>query len=292
MDKYSPLINEDEEGLEKSQLAWNGRRRRCWQDRISAAVFKCVLVISLSCNFMLLLLTRSSARPWPSSVPQQGSHWAGLVRNVSVPIYSSTEYGPAVGTQEERDALWGALDISAGTIALSDDFAASNGLPRSQRFPWDRSKGTYIIGAFHQMHCLIKIQRFTSAAQRGAPQEDHLYHHVEHCLDSLLQDVYCHADDTPWFELPPKGSREGYEPFQTRQCKNWDQLVDWAAGYHSCYQDVNVTDANGVEVKSEYEHYTFCPDGSEYIPEMERYYRTHEMHRTGFQFSQERGVEK
>ena len=141
-------------------------------------------------------------------------------------------------------------------------------------------------------HTQIKIQRFTSAAQRGAPQEDHLYHHVEHCLDSLLQDVYCHADDTPWFELPPKGSREGYEPFQTRQCKNWDQLVDWAAGYHSCYQDVNVTDANGVEVKSEYEHYTFCPDGSEYIPEMERYYRTHEMHRTGFQFSQERGVEK
>ena len=80
---------------------------------------------------------------------------AGLVRNVSVPIYSSTEYGPAVGTQEERDALWGALDISPGTIALSDEFAAQNGLPRSQRFPWDESKGTYIIGAFHQMHCLV-----------------------------------------------------------------------------------------------------------------------------------------
>ena len=83
---------------------------------------------------------------------------AGLVRNVSVPIYSSTEYGPAVGTQEERDALWGALDISPGTIALSDDFAAQNGLPRSQRFPWDNSKGTYIIGTFHQMHCLVRFR--------------------------------------------------------------------------------------------------------------------------------------
>ena len=237
---------------------------------------------------------------------------AGLVRNESVPIYSSTEYGPAVGTQEERDALWGALDISPGTIALSDEFAAQNGLPRSQRFPWDETKGTYIIGAFHQMHCLvsptfpptltvreiqsdcqtqIKIQRFTSAAQRGAPQEDHLYHHVEHCLDSLLQDVYCHADDTPWFELPPKQFREGYDLFQTRQCRNWDQLVQWAAGYNSCYKDENVTDVNGVEVKSEYEHYTFCPEGSEYIPEMERYYEEHEMHRTGFQFRGERGSE-
>ena len=80
---------------------------------------------------------------------------AGLVRNVPVPIYSSTEYGPAVGTQEDRDVLWGALDISPGTIVLSDEYAAQNGLPRSQRFPWDRSKGIYIIGAFHQMHCLV-----------------------------------------------------------------------------------------------------------------------------------------
>lgn len=284
MDKYSPLINEDEETFEPSQLAWNRKGRRCYQIRFSTAIFSLILIISLTCNLFLLLPTRNPANFSTSKLPQQGTHWAGLVRNVSVPIYSSTEYGPAVGTQEERDALWGALDISPGTIALSDEFAAQNGLPRSQRFPWDETKGTYIIGAFHQMHCLIKIQRFTSAAQRGAAQEPHLYHHVEHCLDSLLQDVYCHADDTPWFELPPQGFRQGYEPFQSRQCRDWDQLVEWAAGYNSCYKDENVTDANGEEVKSEYEHCTFCPEGSEYVAEMERYYREHEMRRTGFRF--------
>lgn len=82
---------------------------------------------------------------------------AGLIRNVSVPIYSSTEYGPAVGTPEERNALWGALDISPGIIALPDEYAAEKGLPRSQRFPWDKSKGIYVIGAFHQMHCLVRL---------------------------------------------------------------------------------------------------------------------------------------
>lgn len=134
----------------------------------------------------------------------------------------------------------------------------------------------------------IKIQKFTSAAHRGAPlEDDNLYHHVEHCLDGLLQDVYCHADDTPWFELPPKPFRQGYDPFQTRQCRNWDRLVDWAAGYDACYRDDNVTDVNGREVESEYEHYTFCPEGSEYVPEMERYYREHELHRTGFVFGAE-----
>ena len=45
-----------------------------------------------------------------------------------------------------------------------------------------------------------------------------------------------------------------------------------------------MTDVNGAEVKSEYEHYTYCLDGSEYVPEMERYYREHEMRRTGFRF--------
>lgn len=43
-----------------------------------------------------------------------------------------------------------------------------------------------------------------------------------------------------------------------------------------------MTDADGVEVKSEYEHYTYCPEGSEYSPEIEKYYEEHEMHRTGF----------
>ncbi|KAF6224524.1 hypothetical protein HO133_011101 [Letharia lupina] len=293
MEKYLPLINEDEEGFERSQLAWKRKSRRCYQIRLSTAILSLILVISLSCNLFFILPLQNSANPETSSISPQGTRWAGLVRNVSVPIYSSTEYGPAVGTQEERDALWGALDISPGTIALSDEFAAQNGLPRSQRFPWDQSKGIYIIGAFHQMHCLIKIQKFTSAAHRGAPlEDDNLYHHVEHCLDGLLQDVYCHADDTPWFELPPKPFRQGYDPFQTRQCRNWDRLVDWAAGYDACYRDDNVTDVNGREVESEYEHYTFCPEGSEYVPEMERYYREHELHRTGFVFGAERDSEE
>ena len=57
---------------------------------------------------------------------------------------------------------------------------------------------------------------------------------------------------------------------------------NWAAGYNACYKDENVTDVNGAEVKSEFEHYTFCPEGSEYVPAMQRYYAEHEMHRTGF----------
>ena len=55
---------------------------------------------------------------------------------------------------------------------------------------------------------------------------------------------------------------------------------------------MNVTDAEGVEVESEHEHYTFCPEGSEYVTEMERYYREHEIRRAGFRFRGDGGKEE
>ena len=75
MGLYSPLINADEEGFEKTQLAWSQKGRHCWQNRIPSAVFNLILVISLSCNFVLFLLMRNSASSGPSSVQQQGTHW-------------------------------------------------------------------------------------------------------------------------------------------------------------------------------------------------------------------------
>lgn len=68
-------------------------------------------------------------------------------------------------------------------------------------------------------------------------------------------------------------------------------MVEWAGNYHSCYKDENVTDVNGREVKSEYEHYTYCPDGSEYVPVMEGWVREHGVQRTGFRYRGEGGVE-
>lgn len=75
------------------------------------------------------------------------------------PIYASTEYGPAIGTVEERDRLWNALDISPGAVLLSDESAMNNGLPLSQRFPWDQSQGVYLLGAYHQIHCLVSFSK-------------------------------------------------------------------------------------------------------------------------------------
>ena len=80
---------------------------------------------------------------------------AHLVYDVPTPIYSSTEYGPAIGTEAERDQRWAAIDFSEGIIALPDHLALQYGLPLSERFPWDQTQGVYLLGAHHGIHCLV-----------------------------------------------------------------------------------------------------------------------------------------
>ena len=71
------------------------------------------------------------------------------------PIYGSAEYGPVIGTETERDRRWEALDISEGIIAMPDRVALNYDLPLSERFPWDQTKGVYLLEAHHNIHCLV-----------------------------------------------------------------------------------------------------------------------------------------
>jgi hypothetical protein len=49
------------------------------------------------------------------------------------------------------------MNPELGIVALSDDFTKSMGVLESQRWPWDHSKGIYILGAYHNLHCLASI---------------------------------------------------------------------------------------------------------------------------------------
>ena len=54
---------------------------------------------------------------------------------------------------------WAKLNYDLGSIALSDEYADSVGLPRAQRFPWDQSKGLYFLNGYHGIHCLVRVTR-------------------------------------------------------------------------------------------------------------------------------------
>lgn len=55
----------------------------------------------------------------------------------------------------KTDQAWESINFDAGMVAIGDDEAESLGLPMSQRFPWDESKGIYLINAYHNLHCLV-----------------------------------------------------------------------------------------------------------------------------------------
>ena len=82
---------------------------------------------------------------------------AGLVRNVAVPFTSKNEYISSNRTIQDEAWKSARLVPDQGLVALTDDYVRSKGLPTAQRFPWDKSKGLYILNGFHDMHCLVRI---------------------------------------------------------------------------------------------------------------------------------------
>lgn len=75
---------------------------------------------------------------------------AGLKRTIP------KAWTPNSGTNDtEQDVLWDETSYDRGQIALSDDYARDMGLPRAQRFPWDQTKGIYLINAYHNIHCVV-----------------------------------------------------------------------------------------------------------------------------------------
>lgn len=56
-----------------------------------------------------------------------------------------------------QDAAWNhpALEPWSLFVALDEEYAISQDLPHSQRWPWDVSKGVYIPTVAHELHCVV-----------------------------------------------------------------------------------------------------------------------------------------
>ena len=79
---------------------------------------------------------------------------AGLSRDVTTAYYEKSPYNDDNETLAKE--LWLNINIDHGVIALSDDYAMSTGLVPAQRFPWDHTKGIYILHGYHNLHCLVR----------------------------------------------------------------------------------------------------------------------------------------
>ena len=71
----------------------------------------------------------------------------------------------------------------------------------------------------------------------------------------------CQADDTPRYTAK---TGKGIGPGQTRQCRDWEKLEEWAKGYHSCFRAARGNSRPLIE------SFKFCPKGSPYRDQVAR----------------------
>lgn len=205
---------------------------------------------------------------------------AGLTWNVSA-VWT---YDPNIHPNlTEDDEIWTKLDIDSGVVLLDDTYSKQMNLPVAQRFPWDHTKGIYLLNVYHGLHCLVcynprsicsykpltTTQRNIRGSLRefsmGLPQSED-WEHISHCINSLREDLMCQADDTPrWTGYAPMIS--GVD--QVRQCRDWKQLEAWTKERNACHKHgATVVGEPGDQL----EKWTYCPPGSPYLEKIRKFY--------------------
>lgn len=210
-----------------------------------------VVFLSLIINVLLATLLLLQRRDRSDLEP---SKYAGLLRNVPIGWDPYSGYGTGNKNETDRSIMWESLDVSLGEVSLDKEWARRHGLPPSQRFPWDHSRELFLLNGHHSLHCLRKIRRWVTISHHNGTQLDG-YPHLVHCMDHLLQNILCEADDTPMYTTQTKAKDAGLH--QSRMCRSWDKLNEWAAKQTSCYAYINET--QGVDTT--FNRYKWCPKG-------------------------------
>ncbi|MCJ1236443.1 hypothetical protein MMC14_004424 [Varicellaria rhodocarpa] len=256
-----------DDSIDKMEKTYVFRGNYPFKHRFSTLTWNIVMLLSIIFNIALTsVLFRNEDRA-PSPVRSSFGTYikplkirklicleAGLERNVPRPWIDFP-----VADEQQQEKLWNKTLIDLGNIALADSYAQSMDLPRAQRFPWDSSKGIYLINAYHNLHCVITLRTAILEYHTQAVKQSSPHLHVIHCLNVLRDEIMCDADDTPRYTgfQPHKSSGLG----QFRMCRDWSQLEQWAEDHTACWRHIGDISEPGFR---ELERYRFCPAGSPY----------------------------
>ena len=156
-----------EDDGKNNRLASAEQERQYWKAAIISLTM--TLLASLSLNFYFLLLQSRASESTYHLASKYGT-WllvrpllhkmltfmpASLYRDMPTEIVKYSDYNSP--NRAIENAAWDNPDLlpEHGFIALDNSWAASKGLPTSQRWPWDKSKGVYILTSSHELHCVV-----------------------------------------------------------------------------------------------------------------------------------------
>lgn len=222
------------------------RSSECRYYRIFGFLLAASILVNISFTASLLYSPRT--KYWPSK-------YANLLRNREEPYVRRTRYSS--DNETLKDQLWHDINVDHGVVALSDDWVAQHGLRSAQRFPWDTTKGIYILHGFHNLHCL-KIVHISLGEYRRGETQSRVWHHISHCLDALRRQILCDADDTPRATERREEVVSGL--LQHRNCRSSTELEDFARQHTACYKRPERPDG-----KPRLERFKHCPKDSGYV---------------------------
>ncbi|KAF2687590.1 hypothetical protein K458DRAFT_331725 [Lentithecium fluviatile CBS 122367] len=225
-------------------------------------LFVTLLITSAALNFGLILkLLQKKASQCQADI----SPYVHLPRDLPIQYNSHSSFGLGSSTEKARALAWEGLDSSAGEISVDKDWADAHGLPKSAPFFWDEDQRIYLLNAHHSLHCMRKVRRAIVLYNYNRPQLDS-YVHLVHCMDHLMQNIICEADDTPFYTSTTSNITTGHQ--QTRMCRSWDRLTEWAEEHSSCFAYINETQG----VNSVIERFRYCPKGSPLLKPMRKHF--------------------
>lgn len=164
--EYS-LIREEEAIDEVSTQHHNNHLRFGERRQFGSGTVSLTLAISLATNIVLVVLQLLHGRHEVSSTRTAfgkcifsyasyrsiDHQTAGLERNKRIAWTDDSDF--ASHNRTTWDQAWETLKPDTGFVAISDDLAIRTGLHESQRWPWDPSKGLYLLQGYHSLHCLV-----------------------------------------------------------------------------------------------------------------------------------------
>ncbi|KAF7631410.1 hypothetical protein F9C07_2276768 [Aspergillus flavus] len=256
-----------------TQNTWEARERAGFLAWLKPHFLLGLLFLSILFNVLLILgwtssrdeLSAPKQPVWVGSSYRREELKLGFTKEDT--MWWNTKYSGS--NEREVSDLWhNEIPWENGIIAIDKQEASSLGLPESQSFPWDVTKGIYILNAHHILHCIRNLYISIEEYRYNRPQSV-TYPHILHCLDSIRVETMCAADDT--LRYVPLNNMSGFKPGdgQKRMCRDWHQIQSFVKKHDPCYRYV----FPGDDSVSNLERFKYCPNDSPYIPKIREYFR-------------------
>ena len=106
---------------------------------------------------------------------------AGVAGGVMRPFMINTDWSSKNTTR--ADELWKDLAPNVGMVAIDNDVSRNMDLYSTEPFPWDSSKGVYMLEGYHSLHCLVRLYLHICFLL-GGPVNNHGNRctYTEHCV--------------------------------------------------------------------------------------------------------------